>query len=132
QVSLRKWPRTDRNFTGRNVLWGAHLYRKCTEFARKNDRRARTRADTNLHRLYLEVCASNPRSRICAAVDLILLLGALSFIFARINVFLTTLRSSLTNTLAKIRSPLGRSYERIHHHRYCSDSGCERAVLSVL
>jgi hypothetical protein len=32
-----------------------------------------TRADAELHRMYLEVCASNPGSDICAAVDLILL-----------------------------------------------------------
>src|SRR5262249_11220055 len=49
-----------------------------------------------------------------------------------LNVFLIPLRSDLTNAAAKVRSWLSRSYERIHHHRYCSDSGCERAVLPVL
>jgi hypothetical protein len=49
-----------------------------------------------------------------------------------INVFLTLSRNSLTNVLAKVRSDLGKFYERIHYRRNHRHSGRERDLLALL
>src|SRR4029077_15011825 len=103
QACLGKWSRTGRSFIGRNLLRRAYVCRQRAELARENDRRTRARADTELHRLYLEVCASSPGSGVCAAVDPVLLPITQSSILAGVNVFLISLRNSLTNAAATVR-----------------------------
>jgi hypothetical protein len=48
------------------------------------------------------------------------------------NVFLTLSRNSLTNATAKLRSDLGKFYERIHYCRNYPYSGRERTLLALL